>query len=353
MRERRLVMRSLFYLAVFAALSQSPSEGVPGSGSDARRDETEGGRSEWGVSPKGLVMESVRSYPISPERTLAKLRLGVEYHLQGRFDPAEQLYQEVLWETRDSEEIAAVRELLTQLDEARSHQNTDHQGPPSGAGFSGTLAGPSEVGFAMRRPSLVLGPSSPARGTERPSDTVPARADESLQTLSTSGGPSSNNLAAASKPLLAWLESSVPAFIEVSSRRLARTLGVMETKEMTRVYSQEEIRFLIVQAVDARFPGQFQDIFVQIRPDGVLSGGTLHLGFMPLQITSKVGVIFVDENPQMVIHEARVGGLQVPSAVLKLLERRINRRVGQENLPLKLKSLDLREGSAVLGLELV
>jgi hypothetical protein len=260
-----------------------------------------------------IVIEAARSYVLP---TASKLRLGLRYHQEGQWEQAQHLYEEVLWETRDSEEVAAVRQLLLQLGDA-PFWDTPLRSVPSAS--------------QMERPLASLPPVRPSQ---------PA---ETLQ---------SPSLAQAGRPLLSWLESSVPLFVELTAKRMAQYIEGVGEDGLTRVCTEAEFKQIVLRNFKERFPTEISDISATFRPDGIVGAGTLHLGRMAFRVASRIGITLVDDKPQAVIYEAKIGTLQVPEPILKFLERRINRLIGRKFLPLKIKRVDLRQGAAYVSVEL-
>ena len=267
-----------------------------------------------------VTLEAARSYYREPlER---KLQLGMEYQKRGDFVMAERFYQEVLWETRDSENIAVVRALLLQLDEAR--------GPSGFASFNESREARGPSGFASLSESHEL--------RSQPAEVLRPMLDP----------PS---LEAAGRPLLSWLESSLPVVLDLVAQRLARYLEAVGEERVTRVFSEKEFELHVLERMRKRFSSEIIDLATKFHSDGIIGTGTVRLGALKFRFFSKMDIVLKDERPHAVIREAKIGTIPVPAGILKLLERRVNRVIDRQNCPIRVKLFELREGSACVSVE--
>ncbi|MBI3318106.1 MAG: hypothetical protein HYZ90_03040 [Candidatus Omnitrophica bacterium] len=242
--------------------------------------------------------------------TLPKLRVGFSFHQSGQLEEARRLYLEVLQESRDSEEMAVVQELLLSLNRI----------PPPG-------------------------PSPPAPGL-------------SSETTRSSPAPS-GNLAVEipeegeSLPVTQWMERSLPVFVQVFSERLSRSLEAVGERELTRQYTEAEFRQVVLRGVQARLPQRISDVATQIRPDGIVGSGTVHLGRFRFQLASRVGISVVNERPHARIHELKVGSFVAPELLRRMIERQINLAIDRQRSTLRVKEFSLAQGSARISVELI
>ena len=90
----------------------------------------------------------------------------------------------------------------------------------------------------------------------------------------------------------------------------------------------------------------------RIQPEGFTGSGTVRIGILTFSVTAKVGILVSDERPYAKIKEVTVGKISVPKALLEMLETRVNATTSQAKYPLKVKRFELREGSALIAVEL-
>lgn len=263
------------------------------------------------TGPRAITVEAARSYAVAPQ---AKLQIGFRYQQIGEWDQAQRMYEEVLWETRDPEDLTAVRELMVRLEEERVNRKP---------------ASPARLG---RKPGRAAIP--PMR---------PPQSAEGLQTPT---------LAQAGRPFLSWLETSVPVFVEMTAQRLARYMEAVGEKELTRECTEAEFRQVVVRPLSGRFGKEISDLSATIQPNGIVGAGTLHLGRLAFRVASRIGIALADGRPRAVLYEAKIGTLQVPEPVLKFLEKKINRLIARKLLPLKIKRVDFRQGKAFVSVEI-
>lgn len=153
-------------------------------------------------------------------------------------------------------------------------------------------------------------------------------------------------------PVMTWLSEFLPIFVDVFVDKLAQYMQLTGSKELTRRYTEEEFRELVVRRVQERFPGKFRDVVAKIRPDGFLGSGTLRLGSETFSIRARVGIVVVAERPHALIREVKVGNLTLPDPLLRTLEKRVNASIDQGDYPLRIKKYDLKEGHALITVEL-
>ncbi len=279
------------------------------------------------------------------EKARTKLWVGYLYQSHGQLDEAKRLYEEVIQEARVSEEAAAARELLSRALEPAPEGTLGSQ---PGKGIP-SLQKAAPV--AAPAPSLVTGPSAAIPHPEAPKMKVATFLDSPVKAVLTVFTPPPPSLEHQMQSV-AWLESSLPVFIQVTADRLASLMQRVGETELTRSYTQKEFQRVVLRSVQAYLPNQMEDVATEIHPDGVVGSGTVLMGGLTFRLRSRVGIALADERPHVVIHEVRVGDIVVPEPLLKLLEMRVNQRVDQERYPLKFKRIELREGSALMSVEL-
>ncbi len=156
----------------------------------------------------------------------------------------------------------------------------------------------------------------------------------------------------AGSPIVRWLEDFLPIFVEVFAERLARYMQVIGETSLTRRFTEEEFRELVVRRIEQRFPRQISYVVTKIRPDGFFGSGTVKLGILQFQVAARLGIALHEERPHVEVHEVRVGNIPIPAPLLKFLEQRVNQRIDQKQYPLQVKQYDLRDGYALISVEL-
>lgn len=157
---------------------------------------------------------------------------------------------------------------------------------------------------------------------------------------------------AADSPLLKWIEDFLPIFVETFMDRLARYMEVAGEKQLTRRFTQEEFRALVVRRVQEKFPGRVKGVVTEIHADGFVGAATLAVGPLHFTIRAKVGIVVQNNRPHTVVQEILVGKVPLPGNLLKYLEGRVNLSIDRAKYPLKVKQYELREGYALISVEL-
>ncbi len=153
-------------------------------------------------------------------------------------------------------------------------------------------------------------------------------------------------------PVVNWLEGFLPVFVDVFSDRLAKYMHAVGETELQRRFTEIEFKDLVVRQVQKKFPGQVTDIDTKIRPDGFVGSGNVKLGILRFSVQASVGITVVDEKPHAAIREIKIGGIVIPKALQDLLETRVNSAISRGKYPLKVKKYELREGYALISVEL-
>ncbi len=154
-------------------------------------------------------------------------------------------------------------------------------------------------------------------------------------------------------PIVTWLQGFLPNFAGVFSERLARYMKAAGLRTLTRRYTEDEFRELVVRRIQERFPGQVTDIETEIHPGGFYGSGTVHLGPLSFPTEGRVGIQIVDEQPHVEINEIKVGTLAAPDWLRRFMETQVNEAIDQEAPLLKIKRYELGEGWALISIELV
>lgn len=153
-------------------------------------------------------------------------------------------------------------------------------------------------------------------------------------------------------PLMTWLEGFLPVFVDVFADRLAKYMQAAGEPTLTRRFTDVEFRDLVARQVQQRFPGQVSGIQARIHSDGYTGSGTVRLGLLTFPVQLKLSVKIVNERPNAVLQEITVGKFPIPKVLLSYLEKQVNASVQKTNYPLKVKQYDLREGYALISVEL-
>jgi hypothetical protein len=152
--------------------------------------------------------------------------------------------------------------------------------------------------------------------------------------------------------LFNWLEELLPIFVVVFDDQLARYIEVAGREKLTRQYTEKEFMEVVVPKVKQQFKDQISDLDAQIHRDGIVGTGKIRIGQQWLPLRMRVGVKVVNDRPHAVIHDIRCDGLTPSEEFRKRLEKRVNQRIDQQRLALKVKRYELNEGWAMITVEM-
>lgn len=156
------------------------------------------------------------------------------------------------------------------------------------------------------------------------------------------------------QPATDFLERSLPAFVEVFATQLTRYMkGVGEPGQLTRRFTEEEFRAFVLPRLQERFPGQLTDFTARIQPDGYVGSANLRLGPAKFFVEGRVGITLVDDRPHVLVYEFKIGRIPIPQAFLQTLESRVNLAIDRQIFFIRVTRYDLRNGYAVIQVELV
>ena len=257
--------------------------------------------------PKGLWAEA------------AQHQMAEAYKAMGNYDAAAQIYEKVVTEAQDPALVAIVQ-------------------AQTGAMYQYDLKDPEKARLLFEDLSRHF-ISSPFGGIGK-----------QLEQLHATKAIRASSLWSQT-PVLSWMQTFLPTFVDVFSARLNRYMQAAELKQLTRRYTEEEFRELVVRRIQERFPGQVTDIVTEIHPGEYAGSGKVRMGRLTFQISGRVGIRLVDERPHAVIRELKIGPLSVPEGIRKLLENQVNDAVDRQPDLLKVKQYELKDGWVLIAVE--
>ncbi len=152
--------------------------------------------------------------------------------------------------------------------------------------------------------------------------------------------------------LFNWLEELLPVFVVIFDDQLARYIEAAGREKLTRQYTEKEFMKVVVPKVKQQFKDQISDLEAQIHRDGIVGSGKIRIGQHWAPVRMRVGVKVVNDRPHAVIHDILCEGLATSSEFRKRLEKRVNQRIDQQRMALKVKRYELNEGWAMITVEL-
>ena len=287
----------------------------------------------------------VRSNPNTPWAMMAYLQMAEAYKTRGDPRAAVQFYEKAIGiKTKDAAFTAIAR---TQ----------------AACTYLFDLNDPEKAKFYFQE-STQLFPASPFSSVEKRIQEQTLKKNLTFSTIARpdrEDGPAAAPRApipsmdplAPSGPLLKLVEQFLPLFVETFSDRLSRYMQVAGEKQLTRRFTQEEFRSLVVRRVQDKFPGKVTDVMTEIHSDGFMGTATLRVGVLSFNVQAKVGILVRNDRPYTLLREIKVGKITLPDPLLKYLEERVNETVDKKKYPLKVTQCELQEGYALISVELV
>lgn len=310
----------------------------------------------WCLKSAGRLEEAfktfemlVRQDPKSRWALAAYSQIAEIYKATGDFATAAKVYEEQLAKSKDDALTAAI------LLQAGSTYLFDLNSPRKAQVYFDmlTLNFPASP-FSLKGQAILQTEAPQVASTPRRAPpTAPHPAPSTSATKPTEPFlPAQGVAISENAPVMTWLSEFLPIFVDVFVERLARYMQTTGAKELTRRYTEQEFQELVLRRVQERFPGKVRDISTKIQPDGFVGSGSLRLGSETFPIRARIGIGVVKERPHALIREVRVGNLTIPDPLLRTLEKRVNATIDQGDYPLKIKRYELKEGHALISVEL-
>ena len=280
----------------------------------------------------------------------------------GRFKEALQTFQEIIRGDPESSWASAARNQMAEIYKATDdypramqlyEENLTLSNDPSSKDLTLTFAGCTAL-YDLKDPDKATAyfkqleskfPASPFSTVEEDMARL-----EAAKAMLAVGSAQSFTLGT---PLFSWSERILPIFVQTFADRLAKYMEVAGEKELSRKYTEEEFRKIVLRRVQERFPGQIQVNEMAIGPNGYTGSGSARVGFLTFALSGRIGIQVEKERPHVVIHEMRVWKIPVPELVRNRLAQRVNQMIDGLKLPLKVTQYDFKEGYVVIHVKRV
>lgn len=151
--------------------------------------------------------------------------------------------------------------------------------------------------------------------------------------------------------ILAGVELALPMFIEAFDTRLARYLEAVGERQLTRIYTEKELRLVVIDKVQAQRPGAIQEPMVRIYPDGFHGSMKLNMGGLNAKIQGRVAFKTVDGRLHIRLSELFINGQVVSSDLLKVMEQETNQIIDSQKMLLEVSEFSTREGTVLISVE--
>ncbi len=291
--------------------------------------------------------KEIETAPLRLVRLRERLWMAYVYQLHGQTENARQLYQELVKEGWDLEEISVAKDLLSGLKE---------DGPQEGVKVNAPdwKAAARPLPEAGGRNPPIPAVQTPAVSAQRGLPKAPSHPGVLPPAMPPGSAPDVPLPVASQKiPAIGWLENAVPRFVEFTSERLAVHMKMAGVERLSRIYTARDFYLMVVKVIEDQSAGYISDAETEIHPDGIVVNRTVLLSRdFAVKVASRVGIQAVDDRPRVAIEEIRVDGIEVPEEMRELLEIRVNQWIERQRVPLKFKDVQLREGSAWISAEL-
>lgn len=275
-------------------------------------------------------------------RAFEKLGAGYLHHLHGQWEEAERLYQQVIEESWDFEEVAVTRMLMERLAYERGEPRVS---PAAQAPEFPAPVGPA----ALPAPSRKLNPAAPA---PPPSAPLPVPFLHRSPQVAQAPGPQRFAPFGNETAVIGKIETLLPLFAQTAAQQLAVLMEAVGERQLSRQYSEREFQRMVLQKIQSQMSAGSLDVGVEIRPEGFAVSGTLAIGRFQPQIDSLIGITLKREHPQVLIRTLTVEGVTIPASLLRMLEERINHLLDRQRYPVRFTAFECKEGAAWISVEL-
>ena len=272
-----------------------------------------------------VFQELVRRDPAGRWGATAQLQIAENYKAMGKIQQAMSSYEQLLKESKDPSFLALA------LAHAGSTALFELKDPNKAKGYFDRLA--------------AQFPASAMSTIEKDLSHLQAR-------KATLGGQPGQSLTAGT-PLFGWAQKILPVFVQVFADRLAKYMDGAGETELTRKYTGEEFEKIVLERVQALFPGQIRDVTIKIRPEGYAGSGIVRLGPLSFPVEGRLGIEVVNERPHVIIQEMRVWKIPVIEPLRKQLGAQVNRTIDTLRLPIKVKEYETKEDYCWITVERV
>ncbi len=163
--------------------------------------------------------------------------------------------------------------------------------------------------------------------------------------------PGVASLGSAGHMILAGVELALPMFIEAFDSRLARYLEAAGERRLTRLYTEKELRLVVIDKVQSQRPGAIQEPLVRIYPDGFHGSMRLSMGGVNAKIQGRIAFKPVNRRLHVSLSELFINGQVVPADLLKVMEHETNQMIDAQELLLDVSEFTTREGTVLISVE--
>ncbi len=142
------------------------------------------------------------------------------------------------------------------------------------------------------------------------------------------------------------LEALLLSFVQVFDEQLS--LEAAGKKELSRRYTEQELRDLVVRRLQERFYDRISDLDLNIHPDRLVAFGNLRMESRKYRVEIQLGLDAVNDRPYTEIHQVRIESYTLSQQNRELLQARVNGQIQRLRLSLKMKEISLKEGWAFI-----
>lgn len=148
-----------------------------------------------------------------------------------------------------------------------------------------------------------------------------------------------------------WVTSAA-LFIEVASEQLARAIDIAGEERIARTFTEQDFEQMVMSKMMGRYSNELQGLQIRILRSGIEGRGVVNVKGRLLHVTSRVGVRVPMGYPEVMFHEIQVEGVPLPAAMLRELERDVNRRIMLQRRPLRFRQFELQDGAIWIDAQL-
>ena len=152
-------------------------------------------------------------------------------------------------------------------------------------------------------------------------------------------------------PVVGILEVTVFGYVDVATRRLANAMKDAGERELSRRFTEADLKNQAIRRIEQRFP-QIKQTRIQIGTEGFSGSATVRVGPVSVPVYGKARIDLVDRKPNIRMLELSIGKVPIPAIFLQMMDNRVNQKIRQAKLPLNIDQFTFQDGAVDVRMSL-
>ncbi|MBU1726121.1 MAG: tetratricopeptide repeat protein, partial [Candidatus Omnitrophica bacterium] len=153
-------------------------------------------------------------------------------------------------------------------------------------------------------------------------------------------------------PIAGWIENSFPVvtrIVNTTINRMAqKLLGEKEEATFTRDYTEEEFYKFALEPFLSKRKGQIPSAGMKIKNKKIYGQADVNFGILKVNISGSSLLSCADNQFIFDLDSLKVGFVPMPKAVLSAISYSVNKALSEDNFPLQVKKVDVKEGAIAI-----